>query len=172
MTLKSVELLIHLVTVYFYSHILTVHIWCSANFMKPNFIQIRVISFTSKPNVLNYQYRRGNYFILRTDCIKDLGIYIDCKLHFHHHVDFFILHAMKLLGLIRTLTFSFSTIDSLLMCVLPWSDPNWSMLLLLGTLLQLLTPINLSACKENLQPFATKDFFKMRNTIITIYWKN
>jgi hypothetical protein len=34
------------------------------------------------------------------------------------------------------------------------------MILLLGTLLQLLTPINLSAYKESLQPFATKDFFQ------------
>jgi hypothetical protein len=34
------------------------------------------------------------------------------------------------------------------------------MLLLLETLLQLLTPINLSAYKEYLQSFATKDFFQ------------
>jgi hypothetical protein len=33
------------------------------------------------------------------------------------------------------------------------------MLLLLGTLLQLLTAINLSAYKENLQPFAKVDIF-------------
>jgi hypothetical protein len=64
--------------------------------------------------VLNYQYRFGNLLILRTDYIKDLGIYIDCKLHFHHRVDFLFSHAMKLLKLIRTLTFSFSTTDSLL----------------------------------------------------------
>jgi hypothetical protein len=46
------------------------------------------------------------------------------------------------------------------------------LLLLLGTVLQLLTPINLSAYKENLQPFSIKDFFKLWNTIMTIYWKN
>jgi hypothetical protein len=43
-----------------------------------------------------------------------MGVYIDCKLHFHQHVDYLFSHAMKLLGLIRTLTFSFSTLDSLL----------------------------------------------------------
>jgi hypothetical protein len=42
-------------------------------------------------------------------------MYIDCKLHFHHRVDSPFSHAMKLLGLIRTLAFSFSTIHSLLM---------------------------------------------------------
>jgi hypothetical protein len=82
--------------------------------MKPNFSKIRVISFTRKTNVSNYQYRLGNSFILPTDCIKDLGVHIDCKLHFHHDVDFLFSHTMKLLGLIRTLTFSFSTTDSLL----------------------------------------------------------
>jgi hypothetical protein len=65
--------------------------------------------------VLNYQYRLGNSFILRTDCIKCQGVHIDCKLHCHHHVDFLFSHAMKLLGLIGILTFHFSTLDSLLM---------------------------------------------------------
>jgi hypothetical protein len=35
-----------------------VHDWFSANFMEFNFSRIRVISFTRKTNVLNYQYRR------------------------------------------------------------------------------------------------------------------
>jgi hypothetical protein len=30
----------------------------------------------------NYQYRLGNSFILRTDCIKDLGVHIDCNIIF------------------------------------------------------------------------------------------
>jgi hypothetical protein len=60
----------------------------------------------------------------------------------------------------------------LLLFILLWLDPNLSMLLLLGTLLQLLTPTNLSAYEENLRLFATKDFFKMWNAIVTIYWKN
>jgi hypothetical protein len=70
------------------SDIACVHAWCSANFMKPNFSNIGVISFTKKTNVSNYQYRLGTSFILRTDCIKDLGVYVDRKLYFHQHVDF------------------------------------------------------------------------------------
>jgi hypothetical protein len=57
---------------------------------------------------LNYQYRRAG-------CIKDLGVHIDSKLHFHQHVDFLFSHTMKLLGLILIITFSFSSLDSLLM---------------------------------------------------------
>jgi hypothetical protein len=97
------------------SDIKRVHKWCSANLMKPNLSKIRVISFSSKTTVLNYQYRLGNSPILRADCIKDLGVHIDSKLHFHQHVDFLFSHAMKLLGLTRTITFSFSTLDSSLM---------------------------------------------------------
>jgi hypothetical protein len=48
------------------------------------------------------------------------------------------------------------------------NNPTINVLLLL----LLLPPINLNAEKENLQPFATIDFFKMWNTIMTIYWKN
>jgi hypothetical protein len=40
--------------------------------------------------VFYYQYRLGNSPILRADCIKDLRVHIDSKLHFHQHVDLFI----------------------------------------------------------------------------------
>jgi hypothetical protein len=77
------------------SDIERVHEWCSANLIKPNLSKIRVISFSRKTTVLNYQYRLGNSPILRTDCIKDLGVHIDSKLHFHQHVDFLCSHTMK-----------------------------------------------------------------------------
>jgi hypothetical protein len=86
--------------------------------MRPNFSKIRVVYFTCKTNVLNYQYRLGNSVMLRNDCIKDLGVHIDCKLHFHRHVYFLFSHSIKLLGLNHTLTFSFPTADSLLMLYL------------------------------------------------------
>jgi hypothetical protein len=66
-----------------------VHNWLSANFMKINFSKIEVIPFARKKKVLNYRYRLSNSFMLRTDLIKDLGVRIDCKLHFHRYVDIF-----------------------------------------------------------------------------------
>jgi hypothetical protein len=74
--------------------------------MKPNFSTIGLISFTRTMNILNYQYILGNSFILRTDCIKDLGMHIDSKFRFHH-VDFIFAYALKLLGLIRKILFTF-----------------------------------------------------------------
>jgi hypothetical protein len=107
--------------------------------MKSKFSKIRVISFTKKTNVLNFQYNLRNSLILLTYCIKNCDVHIYCKLHFHYYVHFRFSHGMKSLRSIRTITFSFSTIESLL---LP------------GTLLRLLIRINLSAYNENLQPFA------------------
>jgi hypothetical protein len=95
--------------------ILRVREYCSANLMKPNFSKIRVISFFQEKTVLNYRYRLSNTFTFRTDCVKDLGVHTDSNLHFHQHVDSLFSHTMKLLGLIPTITFSSSSLDSLLM---------------------------------------------------------
>jgi hypothetical protein len=84
----------------------------------PKFIIIMIHIIIINIIIFYYQYKLGNSLILPTDCIKDLGVHIDYKLHFHHHIDFLSSLVMKLLGLIRTITFSFSTIDSLLMLYL------------------------------------------------------
>jgi hypothetical protein len=55
--------------------------------MKPNFNKIIFISFARKTNVWNHKHGLRNFSTLRTDFIKDLGVHIDCKLHFRH-VDF------------------------------------------------------------------------------------
>jgi hypothetical protein len=98
-------------------------------------------------------------------------MHIDCKINFHHYVDLFS-RALKLLELIRTITFSLSTLDILLMLYIIRSNLNSNVFLLVGILLRLLTPINLSAYIEHLQPFATIYFSKVRNITIIIYWKD
>jgi hypothetical protein len=45
----------------------------------------------------------------------DLGTQIDYKFYFHRRVNFLFPYALKILGLIRTIIFSFSTLDSILM---------------------------------------------------------
>jgi hypothetical protein len=106
-TLKSIEQLVHLAIVYFHSHILILYVnGVRKNVMKSNFSKIRKVSFPRKTNILSYRYRLGYSFILRIDSIKDLGMYTDCKLHFHRHVDFPFSSALKLLGLIRKIILS------------------------------------------------------------------
>jgi len=52
--------------------------------------------------------------ITRTECITDLGVLIDTKLHIHKRVDIFSQTIIRQLGLIRTVTFSFSSLHRLL----------------------------------------------------------
>jgi hypothetical protein len=54
----------------------------------------------------------------RTDTIKDLGVFIHVKLHFHDHVNYIFSHCIKLLGLARSITFNFSSLECILrLCI-------------------------------------------------------
>jgi hypothetical protein len=132
--------------------------WCSEIFMKLNISKTGVISFTRTMTMLKYTYRLGIFlYALRSDCIKDLGVHIDCKLHFHKHVHFLFPHAIKLLGLIRTITFSFS-VNSLLtlyLAVVRWTLEQASLVWKSIAI----TDSNLSAFKEKCQPFAKTNIY-------------
>jgi hypothetical protein len=88
--------------------------------------------------MLNYECTFRTFLIFRRDCIKDFGVYIDCKICFQHHVDYIFSHVMTLQGQIRTIASSFSTAGSVMMYFVR-SDLSLSMLLLHETRLQLLT---------------------------------
>jgi hypothetical protein len=44
---------------------------------------------------------------------KDLGVMVDSKLYFHCHADFVYSQALRALGLIRFITYNFSSLDNL-----------------------------------------------------------
>jgi hypothetical protein len=98
--------------------------WVSANCMKLNIGKTRVIAFTRKINVPYYNYKICDSSVTRTETIKDLGILLDSKLHFHAHVDCIFSQSIKTLGLIRTVTYSSSTLDSLLILYLTLVRPK------------------------------------------------
>jgi hypothetical protein len=81
--------------------------------MELNILKTNIISFTCKTDSLHFNYYVKDVFILRSDCIKDLGVMLDSKLYFHCHVDFVYSQALRTLGLIRYITYNFSSIDSL-----------------------------------------------------------
>jgi hypothetical protein len=49
-------------------------------------IVIIIIIISRKINILIYDYKTYLSSITRTDCVKDLGILLVSKLHFHNHV--------------------------------------------------------------------------------------
>jgi hypothetical protein len=75
--------------------------------------------------------------------LRDLGVPLDCKLYFHQHIDYIFSQGLKMLGLIRYITSSFSTTDSLLVLYSTLVRSKLSMHLSSGTLLHLLTRLNL-----------------------------
>jgi hypothetical protein len=85
--------------------------WCAENHMELNIQKTRIISFTRKTNSVHFNYYVSNEIILRSDCIKDLGIMLDSKLYFHRHADFVYSQALRTLGLIRYVTHNFSSLD-------------------------------------------------------------
>jgi hypothetical protein len=82
--------------------------------MNLNISKSPAITFSRKPNTLLLKFKLGDSYITRTGCIKDLGDFIDSQLHCHSHVDYILSQAIKLLGIIRNITFSCSTLDTLL----------------------------------------------------------
>jgi len=73
--------------------------YCCCHFAKLNISKTRVIAFTRKTKLLYYTYKIWDSYITCMDTIKDLGIQLDSKLHFHAHADYIISQSVRLLGL-------------------------------------------------------------------------
>jgi hypothetical protein len=91
----------------------SVQLWCGENHMELNVQKTRIISFTRKTNSTCFNYFVSGVSILRSDCIKDMGVMLDSKLHFHSHVDYLHSQGLRALGLIRYIAYNFSFIDTL-----------------------------------------------------------
>jgi hypothetical protein len=91
----------------------SVQLWCADNHMELNVQKTKIISFTRKTNTIRFIYYVSGVSILRTDSIKDLGVMLDSKFYFHSHVEYVHSQGLRTLGLIRYITYNFSSIDSL-----------------------------------------------------------
>jgi hypothetical protein len=87
--------------------------WCMTYSMRPNIAKTRVVSYSGKESVLSYEYQFCRVAITRIGSIKDLFLVFGSKLHFQNHVDFLFSECIKLLGLVRSITLRFSSLDCL-----------------------------------------------------------
>jgi hypothetical protein len=81
--------------------------------MRLSVTKTRVKSCYRKTDTVRYEYQLCHATITRTSSIKDLGVVFDSKLCFHNHVDFLFSECINVLGLIRCITFRFSSMDFL-----------------------------------------------------------
>jgi hypothetical protein len=77
-----------------------------------NLSKTTIIYFTRKTNSIYFNYKLCNNLVARSQCVKGLGVLLDCKLYFHQHINY-IFSRLKILGLIRYITSSFSILDRL-----------------------------------------------------------
>jgi hypothetical protein len=112
------------------------------------------------------------------DSVKDLGIFLDFKSHFHNCVDYMVSQCIKLLGLAVSVTSSSLSLKLLhahtRTCehslvyiytynILPYLDLSFSTPLLFGILLHLLMPTNWNTSSTKFQPFVLIISFCMYN---------
>jgi len=69
---------------------------CAANFMNHNVSKTEAISFCRKTK--SFLNTNISNLIPRIDCVKDLTVFIDLKLYFHHSIVYVIFHSNRALN--------------------------------------------------------------------------
>jgi hypothetical protein len=64
-------------------------------------------------NIQSYECQLRHVAVTRSNSIEDRGVSFDSKLYFYNNVDFIFSDCIKLLGIIRSITFRFSSLDYL-----------------------------------------------------------
>jgi hypothetical protein len=65
-----------------------------------------MISFTHKTKSIYFNYFLGDLLIVRTGCVIEVGVMLDSKLHFDHHV-YLQSQALNLIEPVRFIIYDF-----------------------------------------------------------------
>jgi hypothetical protein len=65
-------------------------------------------------NSIHFYYCVRDVSILSTECIKDLDVMLDSKLHFHRHADDVYSQTLRMLALISHITHTFSSLENVI----------------------------------------------------------
>ena len=75
--------------------------WCASNGMELNIPKCNVISFTRKKSRVVHDYVVDNVSIQRVSVVKDLGVWLDEKLNYKHHMHVTISRANSVLSMVK-----------------------------------------------------------------------
>jgi hypothetical protein len=92
--------------------------WCTANCINLSISKTEVTSFSRKTNILIYVYKLSQASITHTNSIVDMAVFLNSKLHFHDHVSYVFSHCIKLLDLVHSVNFTFSSLECMYIHVL------------------------------------------------------
>ena len=87
--------------------------WCSRNALQVCADKCQCISFSRARYPISFTYTMLNTALVRTTCIRDLGVLLDHKMSFRPHIDSVVAKGNQLLGLITRTCNEFTD----LMCV-------------------------------------------------------
>jgi hypothetical protein len=110
------------------------------------------MSYSRKTNVLRYEYQLSHAAVTRIISIKDPGVFFHSKSYFHIHVDFLFSEGIKLLGLIRSITLTFSSLDCLYVLYFTLVRSKLEYASSVGTLSRLPMPTSSSTSSRSLRP--------------------
>ena len=83
------------------SDLMSFYDWCKTNRLSLNIDKCKVMGFTRKNSEFVFSYHFDGSILPFSNSIRDLGIYLDKKLTFSHHIDFVVNRANSVLGFIK-----------------------------------------------------------------------
>ena len=83
--------------------------WCASasNGMELNISKCNVISFTFKKSRIMHDYVVDDVSIQRVSVVKDLGMWLDEKLKYKHHMDVIVSRANSVLSRVKRFAWEF-----------------------------------------------------------------
>jgi hypothetical protein len=87
--------------------------YCSQNHLQLSLNKCKLITFTKKIKINEFNYSLGGKSLTRVSNIKDLGITLDSKLHFDIHIQNIIRKAFKMYGFVMRSSCEFKNPDTL-----------------------------------------------------------
>ncbi|KAJ0173127.1 hypothetical protein K1T71_011303 [Dendrolimus kikuchii] len=107
--------------------------YCTLNKLDLNISKCYKITFTRKPNFIQYFYTINNIILTEIDEIRDLGVLHDSKFLYDKHIDHITKKAYKTLGFVMRVSSQFSNVKvlkilygSLVRSLLEYASQAWN----------------------------------------------
>lgn len=119
--------------------------WCGDNRLNFNEDKCFIFSaYRDNASFIEATYTIGEHIIDRVDEMGDLGVLVDKRFHFGHHIEQTTIKSRQMVGCIKHHSNGKFTMETL-----PMSDPNWNLLQLSGIRLLKCTVMILSTYESS-----------------------